>query len=342
MKDSFDSYETQGRYILRILERNTDIKKVCQFCGKPAKLKNNKNNPYEIQLVCDNCRKNNSINVETGMYNIPTINIKEHLNTPFMLNKTITLTKEYIDKFNNILEGNYTKQEAIKYLNVTLSVYNKLVKEYKDKYDNNIEVKLKESYSKARSYVAMETKVQDGTNNLAKIKLERKMTNTDIYNKVGVTNRTISNISNGLAIPKNITVTLIATALDCSVQDMLPSYTEFHDVYNLDDLKLLMIKIYNEIYYIWQGSNESKFSIFLKRLSEEGNINIENLRNFVLSTKYSISDINLNLLTNNNIKYINNIFSKYNNVEFSIDKGTEFKKWKDKSKLRKRYMKSDL
>ena len=342
MKDTFSNFETQGRYILRVLNTNTDIKKVCQICGKPAKLRNNRYSPYNIQLLCDDCRKNNIINPKTDMYNIPTINIKEHLITPIMQNKIIQLNDEYINKFNDILNGNYTKQDAIKYLGVTLMAYDKLIQEYKNKIDSNIEIKLKESYDRERSYRAMETRAQESIdtkcNNLSDIKLKKKMTNLDIYNKVGITNRTISNISNGIGTPKNTTITLIASALDSSVYEVFPTYTEFNEVNNLDDLILLMIKVYNEIYYIWQGDNESNFSRFLKDLSDKTNITFEALRNFVLSTKNNLTDINLNLLNNNDIKSIHKIFKSYNNVEFKSDKSIEFNNWKKKSKIRKRYL----
>lgn len=340
MKDTFDNYGLQGRYILRLINNCTDIKKVCQLCGKPAKLKNNRTSPYEIQLICDDCKKTNVINPETKMYNFPTINVKDHLITKVTKSKNTHLNEEYVNKFNDILNGNYTKQQALKYLGVTQYVYDKLIKEYKYEYDLHIEEKLNKSYKKTRGFVLMRAKSNiNSSNNLSKLKIERRITNEDILNKTGLTGKTLSDINNGLSIPKNTTCALIASVLHCSVKDIFPNYIAFSNVYNISTLRALMINTYDKIYYIWQGSKEVKYHLFLKELSEQTGIGVETIRNFIMSTKYKYSDINLDLLSNDNIVAINKIFESYHNVLFTTEKSNIFNEWKDKSKIRRRYLK---
>ena len=181
MREVFDSFDKQGRYILRLIKNHTDLDKKCQICGDKGKLKNNKLSPYEIQLVCSNCRNYLTINPVTEMYNeIPLINIKEHFTSKSLQSNMIT-ANDIKDKINIILKGGYNKSTAIKYLGVSPTKYDHLINEYSETIDKDIKEKLNKAYRATNAISLRETKFKetrnDIYNNLSKIKQEKGITN---------------------------------------------------------------------------------------------------------------------------------------------------------------------
>ncbi len=343
MKKEFDDFGKQGRYILRLINTCTDIKKECQFCGKPANLKNNRVSPYEIQMVCHECRKIYEVNPITEMYDeIPLINVKDHIISERLSLNFINLTDEHIAKINKILEGGYTKVSAAKYIGESITYYNRLINLYEKKFNVNIKDKLKILYKEAlRNDLVNRTlgnKLNTKYNNISKIKLEKGITNRVICEKTGLRNCTISYICNGKTKPKNTTIVKIAEVLECSIADLFPEYQDFKDVNSIATLKYLMIKIYTEIVFLFLHDKERKVNRFLDRLHRDLNIPYETLRTFLVSTKNHTSEVDLNVLSFENVRKIIKLYNSYNikTIEFNYSKLEEFEKWKMKMIPRKK------
>lgn len=242
MKEKFDSFKKQGHYITRLIKYQTDLQKLCQFCGNPAKVKNNRIDPYKIQFVCDNCRNKHKLDDLTDMFiDIPLIDVKQHIKSKILQDKMIDLTPEIIDKLKYILDSNFTKNQAIEYLGVSINTYNRLINLYNE-IDKDYIYKIKNRYRYNRSklmskWLIKDNLEKDNINNLFKIKYEKNLTNRDIAklsdNKL--LPGSISNYCKGKIIPEIKTKCLLAEILNVSVFDIFPSDTEFKDVYNYND-----------------------------------------------------------------------------------------------------------
>lgn len=340
MKDIFDDFNKQGRYILRLINDNTDLEKICQFCGKPGNLKNNRQFPYEIQFVCPKCKKDFEINPITEMYDeIPLINIKEHLTGERLGQKFIKITDEQVDKMSHILKGGFTKSSAARYMGVTQSYYKKIIKAYEEKFNIHIEEKLKRLYKEAFTNrlidETLSRTVNNIYNNISKIKNERGISNIMIYEKTGIRPCTISYICNGKTIPKNTTMTTLADVLNCTVTDLFPEYNEFSTVHDISTLRYRMMKTYTQIIFLWTQSKEKKFTKFLIKLSSDLDISFETLRTFLISTKKDPSEINLDILQHNMVKLINDLFNTIEMKDFDNEKMEVFEEWKERMKPRK-------
>lgn len=344
MGNKFNNNANMGRQVLRFLNNSTDVKKICQYCGKPANLKNNKYSPYNIQLVCIDCRKVHKINPITEMYDdIPLIDLYDHVTSSIIKNRLVKLDSEYINKIRKILKGGYNKTEAIKYLNVTSTTYKNLIKQYKERIDKNIEIKLKKVYKKTQASKirnnTLSHRVNNKYNNISKIKMDKNISNNVIYKRTNgkLTNCTISNVINGKTIPKNTTCALLAKALECNVTDIFPEYTEFENVKGLQSLKYRMMKTYTQILFLWLYGNDETFSKFLIRLGSEVGVSFEVLRNFIVSTKNDINCIKLDTLSHETIKNIAEKFKSIKEVEFPISRLTAVEDWKKRMIPRKKH-----
>ena len=70
MRLVFDDMNKQMMYISRFVSQFTNLEKKCQICGKPTTITHNPVDPYKIQLICSNCRKEHSYNIK-GIIEIP-------------------------------------------------------------------------------------------------------------------------------------------------------------------------------------------------------------------------------------------------------------------------------
>lgn len=91
--------------IANLVARKPEIEKVCCICGKPGNILHNRQDPYYITFICDECKKdpNNLIIAEESRFDLRT-----------KLDKT------------NLCIKNYTKEEIIRivvgYMNDTISI----------------------------------------------------------------------------------------------------------------------------------------------------------------------------------------------------------------------------
>jgi len=334
MKDEFDDFDKQGRYILRLIKDSTDLDRKCQLCGRPGKLKNNKVSPYDIQFICTKCREGLKKDLISDTYKgVPLINIKNHFTNPNMLSKIAELNEETINKINTILKGGYIRQEALEYLNLTPVTYEKLLNKY-SKLDKDIKQKLSNVYKEENAKRLRINKFKytrnDEFNNLSKIKEEKSITNRMI-NKITdnrVTISTISNIATGKVKPQNLTMALLAYSLRTNIYDIFPDCPEFEGITDEKSLKKYMIDILSKITFLYCASNYNKFSKFLTQLSKDTGISYSSLKTFILSTKDTEDEISVNTLNHNAVQSINNLYKKLGEVEFPINKIEEVEEWK--------------
>ena len=240
MKTDFRDSSQMMSYIYRIFDRNTDLKKECQICGKPAKLKYNKWEPYKIQLVCDECRKTRHTTNLEGMYlDIPVIDLKEHFKEDKIKREEFkTLTEENRNKIEALLKTKLNKIDAIKSVGLTIHQYNILVDKYEYEVDAFIKIRLKEVFNKNRAKVlkknAIKRSYREYSNNLYRIKKERNLSNKQISELTDgkITGQQLSLISTDKCEPKMKTKCELARALHLSVADIFPKDYLFKEVYN--------------------------------------------------------------------------------------------------------------
>lgn len=334
IKDEFDNFEKQGRYILRLIKNSTDLDRKCQLCGKPGKLKNNRISPYDVQFICSSCRRGLEKDLVSNTYkNIPLINVKSHITNPTLIGNMVELNEETISKIKTILKGGYNKQEALSYLNLTPTTYNKLLSKY-ELIDKDIRQKLNHIYKEENAKRIRETKFKytrnDEFNNLSKLKEQKSITNRMINERTDnrVTLSTISHIANGKVEPQNSTMALLAYALDTDIYHIFPKCTEFKGITDEEALKEYMIGILSKITFLYCASKYTKFNKFLINLSKDTGIGIGALKSFILSTKYSVYEISVNTLKHSHIKEINKLYKKLGQIKFSISKIEEVEEWK--------------
>lgn len=306
MRDKFDSYLKQGYYITRLIKNYTDLQKLCQYCGKPAELKNNRQDPYKIQFVCKSCRKEKNLNLKKDeMYDdIPLINVKEHLTSDIIKSKIIKLTPEIKTKLEYLLTSNLTKEQAIKYMNMTKLTFNRIINLYSEEVDNNYKDKLNEIFKINRIKIISKSKIKstlnnNTSNNLSKIKYEKNISNNSIIklsnNKI--TSSTISNICTGKRIPEIKTKCLLAEILDVSVADIFPDDWLFSKVKNYNDFLELnnWLRINFNIFYMY--NKKIKNHKIMKEVSNKTNISLSRLFEFKNNNWVNLNHTNmLNLI----------------------------------------------
>lgn len=188
IRTEFKNLGEMREYISKFILRNTTIERKCQYCGKPAQIKYNYKSPYEIQLICQECKHKKDVYRKyrsTMVPDLPTINLldyitddKKYKEARFLLSEK---NKEIIEK---LLTTDLFKKDAIKKYCKTPYVYNKLVTLYKENYDKDIENKLKDNFKKnqvnAIKHWTGKYSLEKCTNNLAKLKLEQNISNRDL------------------------------------------------------------------------------------------------------------------------------------------------------------------
>ncbi len=245
MKETFETFGEQMTVINRFLNNMTDVKLNCQYCGNKGRIKHNKQEPYKIQIICTECAKAKHINTiknkDNMLEDIPLINLKEHVINKSMLNKMKTLDEEAIKILQDLLNTKEVKKDAIKNTGYTMTVYNRLVDEYTEKYDKDYKIKLeqvfKQNLQNRIKQSVLERHVYTGGNNYSKLKLEKGLTNREIlkliHNQVGL--NCLCLIQENKVNPTIQTKCALAQAFGVSVRDIFPEETEFGEVYNWND-----------------------------------------------------------------------------------------------------------
>ena len=114
MKQDFNTYQEQMIRINHFISRNTNLKKICQYCGKPAQVRHNKENPYLINLICVDCKikynLNKKENRDIPAPNIPAIDVRDYITNPRVLNRLILFDNDELkEKIQFILNSNFLK-----------------------------------------------------------------------------------------------------------------------------------------------------------------------------------------------------------------------------------------
>lgn len=273
--------QNNGHYITRLVTNNTNLEKICQYCGKPAEIKNNRQDPYLIQLICKSCRKEKGLNSKEKKDimcdDIPLIDVRNYINNDIIKSKIINLTPEIIDKLNYLLNSDLTKKQALEYMNMSNSVFIKHVNKYTEDYDNLYASKLEKVFVDNRNNLItkniLKYKVDKNiTNNLTTIKYERGLSNNDIIklSDYTITNSTISNICTGKIQPTIKTKCKLAEVLNLSVADIFPEDWLFCNIKNYDDYLNInndLREVFNTRHEFHRLFNDFKYINELSKLS---------------------------------------------------------------------------
>lgn len=248
MKENFDDFIKQGHYISRFVSKYTDLDRTCQYCGKPAEVKNNINNPYLIQFICKQCKvEKKMISIYCDMADdIPLINLKEHIINDTVNRKNIDLDDELISKLKYLLTSDLTKEQALNYLDMKPTQFKKVIAKYEELYDKNYSKKLDTVLKENRNQVVTKARLNYTVNvytnnNLSVLKYKMGLTNKDIINKSGgrIKANAISLICNGKSEPKVQTKCILAEALGVTVKDIFYEDTICDNIHNYNEyLKL--------------------------------------------------------------------------------------------------------
>lgn len=217
---------------------------------------------------------------------IPLIDVRDYLTSDRIKSKIIKLTPELIEKLKYILTSNLTKNQVLKYLNLSQTRFNDIVNLYTETIDKDYKEKLTETFYKNRARIITKTKIKptlnlNSSNNLSKIKYEKGLSNNDIIklsnNKI--TSSTISNICTGKINPETKTKCLLAEILNVSVKDIFPDDILFSKIKNYNDYLELNNWLRNNfiVYYTINKRNKSNY---MKELSEMSKISYLRLYEF--------------------------------------------------------------
>lgn len=284
MREKFDDYGKQVHYISRLLTNHTDIKRKCQYCGnEPAEIKNNKEEPYKVQLICRECKYKLGSNEakwrDTMMPDIPLIDLIEHLTNENIKAKIVKIDKDKIEKVNIILKSDFTKREAIKYLGLTGTTYIKFLDLYEQEIDKNIKSKMEKHLDKSRKKRIRNTTLKDkikesNANNLSKLKYEKNVTTNDIVRLSNnqINSCSISLICNGKTNPKIATKCLLAEVFKVSVKEIFPNDILFDRVYNYQDYIDLQNNLRNRIEDLNKYSRKHGIKGFITDISNRSGI----------------------------------------------------------------------
>ena len=100
--------------VINFVARKPEIEKVCCICGKPGKILHNRENPYCISFICDECKKNpeNIKIAESKRIDIRGIIDKDSLSINNFL-KTDIITLNSQETALNLNNGEYSEENRI-------------------------------------------------------------------------------------------------------------------------------------------------------------------------------------------------------------------------------------
>lgn len=307
IRTDFRNYGEIREYIGKFITRNTTLEKKCQYCGKPAEIKYNFKNPYEIQLICRDCKHKRDIYKKYRSVMVPdlsTINILDY----------VTEKKKYKDSKNLLSEENklivekllttdLLKKEAIKEYCKTPYTYSKLVTMYKENYDKDVEVKLKANFKKNQTNAIKRWTNKNSLgkckNNLAKLKLEHNLSNRDIeeISNHKLLYSSISAISTGKIDPKMRTKCLIAEIFNVSVADVFPKNWLYKSVYHYKDYIDLNQKYRTKLLNIINEKKKCHEKYIILHISEKCNLSYNVIYDFITGTSLNHENL-VNIVSN--------------------------------------------
>lgn len=295
MKNTFESRISQGDNIRKYIKRNCNFKMECQYCGKRGELHNNyTGNPYEIQIICRNCKVAHKVKSDKMQNDIPLIKIREHI-IPTSKSKVIILDDYLLEKINVLLNStDYNKNQALKYLNISPVSFKKLLEDYRIIYDKDISDKLNTNFKLAISKKFSQVKTT-GTycNNLYKIKLEKGLSNRQLFKVIKETGGkvplpSITNIAIGKYKPKYKTKFDLAVALGVSIADIFPEDEYFRRIKNYNQYLQRNKELRENYIKFLKDSNT-----YNTRIGKLIGINDGRLYDFIKGTNLSSKDFKL-------------------------------------------------
>lgn len=227
MKTNFKSLNNQYSYISRFIERKTDLTKQCMICGNKALIQHNRTNPYEIRLLCRECRIKYNIGnnmVDELESDLPTINILEYVNQPFKKYEYRKITKKEMDIIDEAIKNNWTKKETMKKLNAHTEELKFIIRRYSE-----INPDIKEAFERSSKLGQRNTILNSSLNRtntdkfntkIIELKRAKNMSTRDISKKVDgkISINTINLIIEGKLKPSEKFKALIAEALDTEIE----------------------------------------------------------------------------------------------------------------------------
>lgn len=125
-KQSYQDWQNQRVKIANLVSRNKNISKACCICGKPGNILHNRQDPYYIAFICNECRKdpNNLIIAEESRTDIRTkLNISKKSSNNFTDTEVTRIVIGYMNELVSI-------QDYCKQIQISRYQFNSLVKKY--------------------------------------------------------------------------------------------------------------------------------------------------------------------------------------------------------------------
>lgn len=146
-----EQYQKTRVRIANLVRRRTNLKTNCVVCGKPGHIMHNKENPYFISFICDECSKDSSKikEAESKRFNLCN-NIIERTRyaTDYSEQEVIHIIENYLS-VNNILPI----EDYCKSIDVSRYIFNLLIKRYeKIEHKRNIHTLIKNKTNSLRAH----------------------------------------------------------------------------------------------------------------------------------------------------------------------------------------------
>jgi len=248
MKQEFKDFNQQMMYINKFLDRSTNVERKCQFCGAPAEIRHNYEDPYRIQLVCKTCKQERNLkNKELRgkmIEELPVIDLRNHITNPATLRglrkNTLTLGEKQMIK--EVLRSKFTRQDVYKHYQIGRDEFLRRVMLYEKEVDSRIREKLtnvfNQNYKQKMRVSKLEKSLNEQhKNNISKLKLKHKLSSSEIekLTKGVVQAATLSDIANSKRVPKMRTKCAIAEVFEVPLSKVFPDEYLFDDIYCYED-----------------------------------------------------------------------------------------------------------
>lgn len=256
MKQEFKDFNQQMMYINKFLDRSTNVERKCQFCGNPAEIRHNYEEPYKIQLVCKACKSERNLkNKELRgkmIEEIPVIDLRNHITNPSTLRglRKNTITLEEKQMIKDVLRSNFTRQDVYKHYQIGRDEFLRRVMLYEKEIDSKIREKLtyvfNQNYKVKMRVSKLEKSLNEKhTNNISKLKLKHRLSSKDIekLSRGVVQAATLSDIANSKRVPKMRTKCAIAEVFELPLSKVFPDEYLFDNIYCYEDYCELNYKL---------------------------------------------------------------------------------------------------
>ncbi len=234
-KQNLTSQKTLA-YVGRFLTGCTTLEKNCQICGKPGTIRHNKLNPFQVQILCKDCRKELDIGnttVDEYVIDVPILNLADYVKAPFKYLKNRPFNSEEIEIIKSWLTTDLFITRICSKYNISPETLDMIIHRYaiRDSYYLDRFYK-NQRILKSRQISSHATK--RGIKNkeatpLQKYKLETGLTTKEICQKCNneITPLTVNLIAEGKVInPKIKTKEILSKGLGIKIDELFPKKGE--------------------------------------------------------------------------------------------------------------------